>query len=89
MLILMSDSLECIHDDSDDIGSLDRSLRSQYAPLLDISRSDLSCPTDSRSIYETYFSLLMRDDSIDRISCRSWHIFHDRSHLSRYSVHEA
>lgn len=88
MLILMGDSLISIHDDRDDICSLDGSLRAQDTPLFDIRTSDLPCPSYPCGIDETNVSTLMIDDSIDRIASRTWHIFHDGSSLSGDSIDE-
>ena len=88
MLILMGDSLECVHHDCNDISTLDRALSSKHTPLFDISRSDLSCPTDPSSIYKTYLFTSMSDDRVDGITSRPWHILHDRAHLSGDSIDE-
>ena len=88
MLILMRNPLERIHDDSDDISSFDRALSPEYAPLFDISTSDLSGSADTSSIYETELFSLKFDDRIDRISSRSRHILHDRADSTRDSIDE-
>jgi hypothetical protein len=88
MLILVSDSLECVHDDRYDISSLYRSLSTKDTPLFDIGRSYLPSATYTRSIDKTYLSIIMSDDSIYGVTGSSRHIFHDRSHLSGDRIHE-
>ena len=88
MLILMSDSLECVHDDRDNICSLYRPLSTQDTPLLYIRTSDLPGSSYPCRIDETYITSLMIDDGVDRITGRPWHILHDRSSLSGDSIHE-